>query len=241
MSNGIDAAVAMREAAGRCPPSIGGYFFAEDPTHAAPDATIIWSAAFDPGTLRVKAEPASARDPDAVVPASLRGWLRSARDQAGEEHVALSDGWHRIRLDITEGTLGDGPVILRYDLAGLASLKPKLLSLRRLIALAEQRRFSPLLYPSDARVRRGVQALRVSDALQAGASYREIGTALLGADAVNRGWEEPSDSARSRVRRLVREARRLAAGGFWEIMGDRRTRRDGVATNVAGDRRVRPQ
>lgn len=212
---------AKRLGAGCAPPTVGGCSFAEDPARAAPDATIIWSAAFDPGTLRVKAVPAADHDPDALRPQSLRAWLQTTRDEAGEEHVAFSNGWRRIRLDLVEGTLSDGPVVLSYDLSGLASLKPKLVSLQRLIALVQHQRFPARLYPADGHVRRWVDALHVSDALRSGASYREIGVALLGEAAVARGWDETTDSARSRVRRLVREARGLAAGGFWKIMGGR--------------------
>lgn len=126
----------------------------------------------------------------------------------------LSDGLRRVRIDIEHGSLTAGfPVVLRYLIHGLASAEPKLLPLRRLIDLLRHRRFSRRLFPQDARAVRHILTLRVHDALTAGASQREIALELFGeADATR------ADSIRSRVRRLVREARRMAAGGYRSLM-----------------------
>jgi hypothetical protein len=131
----------------------------------------------------------------------------------------LSDGWHHIRLDVAEGSLADGrPVLLRYRIHGVASLEPKLLPLRRLYDLCRHRRFALSLYPRDRRVDRWILALRVHDAIMAGASQREIAAVLFGADATG---ARQSDSLRSRVRRLSREAKALALGGYRLLMRQR--------------------
>lgn len=135
------------------------------------------------------------------------------RDADGE-HIVLSDGWHHIRLDLAAGSLAMGaPVILHYHLRGLASAEAKVLPLRRFLELARHGRFARSLFPDDRLAARQILALRVHDALVAGASQREIAAVLFGpADAPR------ADSLRSRVRRLVREARRLAAGGYRSLL-----------------------
>ena len=60
--------------------------------------------------------------------------------------------------------------------------------------------------------------LRVHDAISQGASQREIGAALFGDEQAVRDWNDGSDSLRSRVRRLVREAGAMARGGYRQLM-----------------------
>ena len=157
--------------------------------------------------------PVAASDPDAVDLVALAQWLSVVADASGE-HAVLSDGWHRIRLDVERGSLAAGTVLLRYRLSGVASAAPKIVPLRRLLDLSRRRRFTRSLYPSDPRVDRWLMALRVHDALRAGASQSEIARVLFGGDPDDDRFGRHSDSLRSRVRRLVREARALAAGGY---------------------------
>ena len=193
----------------------GGCTFAEDPGRPAPDARIIWHADLDPGALRAIAAGAAASHPDSIDAADLAPWLSATVDEMGVEHVVLSDGWQHIRLDIERGSLLAGsPVILHYRLAGLVDAEPKLLPLRRLIGLVRHRRFLRTLIVPDARMARHLLALRVHDALAAGATQREIAEMLFDADEA----DDRADSLRSRVRRLAREARRLAGGGWRTLM-----------------------
>ena len=60
--------------------------------------------------------------------------------------------------------------------------------------------------------------LRVHDAIGQGASQREIGVVLFGDERVARDWVRESDALRSRVRRLVHEARAMARGGYRQLM-----------------------
>ncbi|MGH6614430.1 DNA -binding domain-containing protein [Sphingomonas sp.] len=196
----------------------GGCIFAENPVIAAPQARLVWHADLDPGTLVVEAVPATGPDPDAIDPAALGAWLTVVADSDGREHAVLSDGWHHIRLDIERGTLSSGPVILRYRLVGSVSARAKLLPLRRLVEFSLHRRFARSLFPPDPRIARWLTALQVHDGLAVGASLREIGDVLCGAARVAADWDGPSDSLRSRMRRLASEARRLAQGGWRALM-----------------------
>lgn len=196
----------------------GGCTFAEDPARSAPEAHIIWHADLDPGTLQVMAEPARPGDPDAIDLDRLAAWLTVAPDQHGHEHAAISNGWQRIRLDVEAGTLrAGGPVLFIYRLVGMASAAPRILPLRRLLALARHGRFATSLFPADPRIARWLDILRVADALADGASQREIAAALFGQERAVNEWSHEA-SLRSRVRRLVREAREMARGGWRQLM-----------------------
>ena len=50
------------------------------------------------------------------------------------------------------------------------------------------------------------------------ASQREIGAVLFGEDRVLLDWGDRSESLRSHVRRLVRDARAMARGGYRQLM-----------------------
>lgn len=197
----------------------GGCTFAEDPARSAPEARIIWHVDLDPGTLRVEAFPTDRTDPDGLDLERVAAWLTVVTDPDGYDHAVLSDGRHHIRLDVAQGRLaGETLVHLHYRLHGLSSAEAGLLPLRRLLHLQRHRRFARSLYPRDPWIERGIQLLRVHDALADGASQREIGAVLFGEARVAEDWNDRSDSLRSRVRRLVREAKTLALGGYRDLM-----------------------
>lgn len=199
---------------------IGGCTFAERPELAAPDARIIWHAQRDPGVLSVEASPIAPDHPDAITLSQLVPWLTIAREPGGAEHVVLSDGWRHIRLDIDTGSLADEEaVLLRYRLVGLRRVDPGLLTLRRLLHLVRHRTFSRSLFPRDRRIRHWLLVLRVHDADVAGASQRDIAVTLFGPECGGTRWE--SASVRSRVRRLIGDARRMARGGYRSLLGAR--------------------
>jgi hypothetical protein len=193
----------------------GGFTFAEHPARAAPDARIIWHAEIDPGTLRVIAEPVDPTDPDSLRVDRLKSLLTIAQDGAGHEHAVLSDGYRHIRLDVVEGSLeGAEAVLLHYRLRGIASAERGLLPLRRFVHLCRTQRFARSLFPTDPWIARWVMTLRVHDAVANGASQREIASVLFGGERVETDWFGPSESLRSRVKRLVRDARAMARGGY---------------------------
>lgn len=202
----------------------GGCTFAEDPCLPAPLARVVWSAAFDPEILSVAAVPAMEAGADTLLLRDIAPWLTIATDCQGIEHVLLSDGWHHIRLDVAEGRIsGYDAVRLNYRLSGLASAEAMLSPLRRFLGLCRQHRFVPSLFPSDPRVARGLEVLRISDALNQGASQRDIALSLVGPERAEHEWTGVSDSLRSRVKRLIRHARHMAGGGYRALL-----RKDGL-------------
>ncbi|WP_395336781.1 DNA -binding domain-containing protein [Novosphingobium sp. BL-8H] len=93
-----------------------------------------------------------------------------------------------------------------------------MLPLRRLLALCSHKRFIASLFPPDPRMRRWIDALRVHDALVGGASITTITAELFGAELLDLDTRRGSASLKSRTRRLIREARSMAAGGYRLLM-----------------------
>jgi hypothetical protein len=190
----------------------------EDPSKAAPDARPIWRADCHPYVLRAKAGPASAPT-DAIDVQGLAALATLAVEERTGEHWLLSDGLCAVRLDVIEGTASEGPVELKYLLAGRASASGPILTLRRLFALAETRRFSRTLHPTQAGARRWILALRAHDALAWGATQRQIAAVLLGNSAAAARWRINAASLRSQAQRLVRATRRFTDGGYRSFLG----------------------
>jgi hypothetical protein len=181
----------------------------------------VWDACIDPDTLSVAALPVDPEDDDRFDPERFSRWLMVVTDARGREHAVLSDGYRRIRIDISEGSLVAGhPVMLHFSLTGVIchGMEARVMPLRRLGGLLRTGRFLPSLFPEDRRLAKMIAVLRVADALKSGASQREIAVEMFGEERIPRDWRNVSDSLRSRVRRLVRTAGIMSAGGYRRIM-----------------------
>ena len=198
-------------------PERSGLIAFEPPDRTVPNTRPMWRVDVHPYVLAVEACPAdAAADGFALEP--LRQLATIHEDEEGE-HLLLSDGLRMVRLDGRRGSLTGGPVGLHYLIQGLASAEPPLLTLRRFLALCRSGRFSRPLHPCEARARRWVLMLRTADALAAGADQREIAHVLLSRSVAEPGWRSREPSIRSQVQRLVRSARRMAGGGYRELLG----------------------
>lgn len=188
----------------------------EDPDLAAPAARPIWRADHYRFVLQARSIPCRVNEDalalDRLAPVST---IASA---PGGERLLLSDGFRSIRLDVRGPGLRREPVTLAYDLQGVAAAETPLLVLRRLIALVRSGDFSRSLHPPERRAQRHILLLRTLDALAAGASQREIGIDLISSAAAQKRWRVHSPTVRSQAQRLVKGARRMAEGAFWELL-----------------------
>lgn len=166
--------------------------------------------------LAVETLPVPRGDGDAFDISRFARMATVLRCSDGHEHLLLSDGTHRIQIEVTAGSLLDGPVCFRYQLSGFKHAEAKTLTLRRLLQLHRLGRFPRGLYPPERRARRWLMMLRAWDALQAGASQREIAAALFGEKSVREDWD--AGYLRTRVQRLIRSAEKLIGGGYRELL-----------------------
>lgn len=200
---------ASREQAGQHDASRFGLHRFEPAEKGVPHARPIWRAGVDPGVVRANPYPRAAGDGDAFDICRLASLARCHCGADGSEHWLFSDGLRQIRLDIAAGTLTAGPVRLAYRISGLASARPQIATLQRLIALSREGRMTPALFPLERRAKRWVLILRIWDALAAGMSQRDIACELFDLGDVPR-WRITAPSWRRRVQRLVAAARRAA-------------------------------
>jgi len=183
-----------------------------DPAIATPHARPIWHGRIDPAVLDghpVKGPQPSAFACDLFDVRSVAPFVSVAIDSS--EHWLVSDGRWVVRLDLHDGTLLGGPLLIEHRMTGLQSLAPKLGALRQLIALADKGALPPSMRPRERRAGQWILELRVADALLAGAAQQEIARRLYRSAALAPSWRLESSSYRSRIQRLVRKARHQLA------------------------------
>ena len=187
---------------------------------------VVWSALVDPSVISCSAEPIASNSPDAFCLDRLGMLTTTIVSASGVEHVSISDGLRRIRLDVRTGTLFDGPVRLHYRLAGFADAEHHLLTLQQLLALHRLSRFARGLHPRETKAERWVMMLRAHDLSAVGASQREIAGELFGT-AASTEWRTRSDFLRLRIQRLLRDAGTMIDGGYLDLLrGSHKLRSD---------------
>lgn len=189
----------------------------EAPHLTVPDTRPLWRSDVHPFVLKVglfRAAPSAADELDVERLCDLARIIV----EDGAEHLLLSDGLRSIRLDGPPGAFTSGPACLHYSIEGLISAERPLLSLRRLLALCRTGQFSRPLHPPEIRARRWIMMLRAHDGLQTGADQRQIAEQLFSRSVSEPRWRSRESSVRSQVQRLVRSARRFAAGGYRRLL-----------------------
>lgn len=179
-------------------PLCGGYTFPADPALDYNQAVPIWTAAANPRLLTVA--------PGRFGPAlDLAGTGHRAVSTRDRRHVLLYLPRATLQLEGLDGALEEGPHPVSPLIDHGRSLEPQLESVRRLDAFLRSREPLPDM---GARLRRLVEALRVGDAIAAGASQREIGLGIYGGE-----WPGDGEHLKSRVRRLIPLAAVLIRAG----------------------------
>ncbi|OCC24328.1 hypothetical protein MB02_07000 [Croceicoccus estronivorus] len=179
------------------------------------EAPVLWSAAVDASVLQVVAVPVMDRqtEPFDLVRSEVRATVVRGGNR---QHVLLGSGAGGIRLDVAGGSLLEGPVSLMHDLSRVVDLEPTLAPLRRFLDFQRTGHLMEVPHASQ-RMRRQVLALRVHDALVAGASIRDVGVMLFGLERVRDEWA--GEALKSQCRRLIAMARDMAAGGYRKLLG----------------------
>lgn len=188
----------------------------EDPRLDAFRARPVWAASKHKWVVNARA--AAAADGDDIFELGRLQPFASLIASPRGDRLLLSDGRCSIRLDAIGASLSGSPVQLSFELCGIRGLDRPLLVLRRLRSLAISGRFIDSLYPPVRRARRHILLLRTHDALAAGASQADLAERLLSSNFERRGWRVHSSSIRLQAQRLVRVARRMANGQFWNLL-----------------------
>lgn len=127
----------------------------------------------------------------------------------GRQHVLLRDSHRDLQL-VVEGAGVLLPVQLHVDAIWPADrLRHRMNGLECLNTLCTTGQIPERLFPPEARGSRLRLVLQALDGSLAGASQREIATALMGRQRVQADWTDPGDHLRDRVRRAIRRGRVL--------------------------------
>lgn len=187
----------------------------EDPRLEAAAARPMWSAAKMTSVLTARAKPAQ-KEGDAFLLDTVSHFAHVVISP-GCEHILFSNGLRSLRIDVTGTSPRLGPVRLSYRVEGMRSAAAALATLHAFLNFMTARQFPRAPRPFTAAARQ-ILLLRTWDAMTAGSDQREIASALLSADAAAGRWRINHPSLRSRAQRLVRTARKMAAGGFWRLL-----------------------
>lgn len=116
------------------------------------------------------------------------------------------------------GSLLNGPVTLRYDIAWSDDVDWKVATLRRFLYLCRTGNLPKPPIVNNQRSKRLIRALQVHDARVLGASIRDIGVMLFGMDRVRAEWPGTGEALKSQCRRLIALADFMAAGGYKTLL-----------------------
>lgn len=166
----------------------------------------------------MEAEPALRDDPVAVDFTTIGGDLFVQPRHDGGERVLLRHAGLHLRIDLLAGSVLHGPVSPKVVLPGFWGISAQLLTLKRLGILARGGLLPTSLQPREKRASRWARMLQAHDGAVAGATHREIANTIFGAELVRSEWRGASDHLRLKVQRLLREARRLASGGYRSLL-----------------------
>jgi hypothetical protein len=123
------------------------------------------------------------------------------------EYLQIDCGAEPIRLDIVEGTVTNGPVLLRFDLPDDDALGGRLARLRAF-------RYPKSVESRFPRLARCLLALHAFDARSANATLRETADIVLGPG----DWPGDGEHRKSFVRRLVATGEKMVGAGARAIL-----------------------
>lgn len=195
-----------------------GCRFAERADMPASMARLFWTAERDPFVLSVTAKPVPTGTEHSLDITRLAERVILLSDDKGSEQLLVGSAASSLRLDIYEGSLLEGPVALTYHVPGFGAATPQLRTIAHLHHLQRYLCLPPASMLSLQVWHREISRLVAYDALLQGASHREIGILIFGQTAVDDGWDGHTDRVRSLVRRLIRDARSLASGGYRHML-----------------------
>ncbi len=189
-----------------------------DPSLSAGKARPIWSVEIDGRVLRGRPVDERSLAEDLFDIRELAAFVSVEIDENHTEHWLLSDGHWAIRLDLYDGTLLGGPILVEHRVTGLETAKSRLEALRQFVVLAQRRNLPASMMPRERRAAQWIAELRVGDAILDGAGHQDMARALFGSSIAERRWRIENSSYRLRVQRLARVARaylRQPLSGPW--------------------------
>lgn len=185
------------------------------------ETAVFWSPDVDRSVLPIAAHPTvDGFDRYDVVDFSKLGVsVTVLKLPSAQEYVLLTEGFLTIQFHVLSGTVLNGPVQITFQPGRLAVRKEELLTIDRFRAFRQNGRFDESLFPRHPRAERWMMVLRTLEfaPLDSEPNYLAMAGALFRSENV-RHWTEENEWIRSRLRRVVTEARALVNGGYLNIL-----------------------
>ncbi|OYW82956.1 MAG: hypothetical protein B7Z26_01925, partial [Asticcacaulis sp. 32-58-5] len=124
---------------------------------------LFWAPDLDASIVQVQAERVSRSTVGAFDLSRYAGKADLLRDGAGHEWLLLADEVGHVQLEVTAGSLTDGPSLLHFDVTGFRTFSAKLRTLARLDALHRIGRFPRSLFPPETGAAKWAKALQAYD------------------------------------------------------------------------------
>lgn len=200
-------------------PAVFGLVRFESPERDARSANLFWHRSFSREVLPIiatKPKPAHHHAKLSLDGLHCRIIIQAGR--AGQQHILFAEDGRFLQLEVN-GLQAIETARLTTEIV----LSPRLVAARvqaleRFADMITHRRLRASLYRPERRAARWMMALQAFDAMQAGASHRQIAGALFGEATVREDWSGRSDYLRLRVQRLLRFAERLVKGGYPDLL-----------------------
>jgi hypothetical protein len=134
------------------------------------------------------------------------------------QHLLLRTPGTELQLSVSGASLLKGVNLMADVIRDIGEIKPHL---RAQMLFCEIQTPDPTLSERaicHSHAQRLGIVLQAVDGFHAGASLREIGSALFGADRVNADWDDDRRHLKDRTRRAVARGRWLVEGGYRKLL-----------------------
>jgi hypothetical protein len=197
----------------------GASFFSDPPELDAASAAVWWDPRACPHVLPLVACRCRAGDVARAfrlsdIPCRTRLLLGSD----GQQHLLFRDAERALQLTVSGASLLEPVHLLTEALVGPHVRPARLAALQAFNQVCQHGRIPSSRLPDASHRRRSRLVLQALDGWLAGATQRQIATALFGAARVDADWGDPRGHLRDRVRRAIRRGRALMEGGYRSLL-----------------------
>lgn len=144
--------------------------------------------------------------------------VRVVESHRGLQHISFQEAGRSLQLAVSGVDVMQRVCLLTGAVVESGSLRARLSALQCLNDLYSSGHLNPRHFPPEPRAQRLAFVLQALDGWLAGATYREIATALFDRNRVDLDWGDPRGHLRDRVRRAVRRGRILMEGGYRQFL-----------------------
>lgn len=189
------------------------------PELTAVEAPVIWLRDVEKAAIATHAEMPQFGQAGDFSLSQLRVRVHVHIDIGKRQIVTLENKSCRVTLIVDGAPMTTRPVALHIERSSISALADHIQRVNELAHLLIAKKYlGPFRGPGPSDAKHLRNALIAHDGEIAGASRREIASALYGSDVVNSDWSEPSGRLKAIVKRDVLRGRRLVSSGWRNLI-----------------------